>query len=438
MTDTTHTPTFNMKVVVQETGLKPDTLRAWERRYGMPNPERTSGGHRLYSQYEIDALKWLIARQEEGLSISHAVDLWNQLKEEGKNPLLTHADSAVQESIIPVSGDRINEVRQMWIDACLDFDQYRTQQILAQAFAVFPIETVCFEILQKGLTEIGAGWYEGEVTVQQEHFASALALRQLEVLLASAPAPTRPGRLVLACPPMEHHTFSPLLLALMLRRRGWDVVYLGADVPLDRLASTVKSIEPDLVVASAQTLYTASTLLTVAQLLRKESVSLAFGGGVFNTIDNLYQHIPGYFLGDSLEEAPQQIEKLLSSQPPLPKFKDISPTYQAALDHFIETRLAIEADLQKHYQGDSLPLVYLNTANRELGNNIEAALRLGDISLLTANIEWIEGLLVHHHYSMPKESLRQYLATYAKAVKANMDQRRRRFDALLAEPDQDE
>ncbi|MCA9937221.1 MAG: MerR family DNA-binding transcriptional regulator, partial [Anaerolineales bacterium] len=40
-----------MKVVVQETGLKPDTLRAWERRYGVPSPERTAGGHRLYSQY---------------------------------------------------------------------------------------------------------------------------------------------------------------------------------------------------------------------------------------------------------------------------------------------------------------------------------------------------------------------------------------------------
>ena len=77
-------PTFNMKVVVQETGLTPDTLRAWERRYGMPRPERTEGGHRLYSQYEIDMLKWLIVRQEEGLSISNAVDLWRRLEAEAR------------------------------------------------------------------------------------------------------------------------------------------------------------------------------------------------------------------------------------------------------------------------------------------------------------------------------------------------------------------
>jgi DNA-binding transcriptional MerR regulator len=48
------TPTYNLKAVVQETGLKPDTLRAWERRYGQPQPQRTLGGHRLYSQQDIE------------------------------------------------------------------------------------------------------------------------------------------------------------------------------------------------------------------------------------------------------------------------------------------------------------------------------------------------------------------------------------------------
>ncbi|MDV7400978.1 MerR family transcriptional regulator, partial [Arthrospira platensis SPKY1] len=70
-------PSFNLKVVIQETGIKPHTLRAWERRYGLPQPERTPGGHRLYSQRDIDIVKWLIHRQEEGLTISRAVELWS-------------------------------------------------------------------------------------------------------------------------------------------------------------------------------------------------------------------------------------------------------------------------------------------------------------------------------------------------------------------------
>ena len=76
-------PTFNLKAVVQETGLKPDTLRAWERRYGLPVPQRTDSGHRLYS------LKWLIARQDEGMSISRAVELWRRLEADESDPLET-------------------------------------------------------------------------------------------------------------------------------------------------------------------------------------------------------------------------------------------------------------------------------------------------------------------------------------------------------------
>ena len=57
MTNANKTPSFNLKAVVQETGVKPDTLRAWERRYGLPQPDRTPGRHRLYSQYDIDMLK---------------------------------------------------------------------------------------------------------------------------------------------------------------------------------------------------------------------------------------------------------------------------------------------------------------------------------------------------------------------------------------------
>ena len=40
-------PAYNLMVVLKETGLKADVLRAWERRYQLPSPQRTPGGHRL-------------------------------------------------------------------------------------------------------------------------------------------------------------------------------------------------------------------------------------------------------------------------------------------------------------------------------------------------------------------------------------------------------
>lgn len=438
MLDSSTTPTFNMKVVVQETGLKPDTLRAWERRYGVPSPERTTGGHRLYSQHEIDMLKWLIARQEEGLNISHAVELWRQLESEGQDPLLSYGHEA---SLLPralagararegaaakpvlVSGERIDVMREAWIAACLRFEEQTAQQILAQAFAIFPMETVCFELLQKGLQQIGAGWYEGRVSVQQEHFASALAVRQLESLLSSLASAVRQGRLLVACPPEEQHTFGPLLLALLLRRRGWDVVYLGANVPLARLEAAVQAIKPQMVLVAAQTLPAAGTTLEMARLLQGMGVPLAYGGGVFNQIAGVRERIPGYFLGASLPDAPAKVEGWLHALPPLPAFLPTSAAYETARRHFEERRPLIEAYVHEHVQMAELPRALLLSVNKELGEHILAALKLGDMALLMPSIEWIQGLLLNLAYRMPAKTLRAYLSVYADAAATHLDER---------------
>ncbi|MEZ4730564.1 MAG: hypothetical protein R3E79_25850 [Caldilineaceae bacterium] len=68
------------------------------------------------------------------------------------------------------------------------------------------------------MAKIGEGWYAGQVTVQQEHFAPALAVRRLEALMATTPSPR--ARILVGCPAEEEHTFAPLLLSLLLRRRG--------------------------------------------------------------------------------------------------------------------------------------------------------------------------------------------------------------------------
>ena len=114
-------PQFNIKAVVTQTGLNPATIRAWERRYGFPMPQRTEGGHRQYSRRDIDALKWLMARQDDGVSISHAVEIWQSYTERGEDPLMT--TTAFVEpvtSIGPVvDGSQMDELREAWISSCL-------------------------------------------------------------------------------------------------------------------------------------------------------------------------------------------------------------------------------------------------------------------------------------------------------------------------------
>jgi DNA-binding transcriptional MerR regulator len=173
---TSYVPTYNLKAVVIETGLSPATLRAWERRYGLIQPQRSSGGHRLYSEHDIQMLKWLVEKQKEGMSISNAVELWRSLEKIDQDPLQQiHAPA----QMTGAGGSFLDDLRNEWITACLAFNEQAAVQLLGQAFAIAAPEVVCSEILQKGLAEIGERWYAGKVSVQQEHFASMLSMRRL-------------------------------------------------------------------------------------------------------------------------------------------------------------------------------------------------------------------------------------------------------------------
>lgn len=421
MLESEHTPAFNMKVVVRETGLKPDTLRAWERRYGVPKPNRTTGGHRLYSQYQIEMLKWFLVRQEEGMTISHAVDLWQQMVANGEDPFeLDREEEIVSVINRNLIGESLTELRKLWLEKCLSFDESGASQILAQAFAQFSIETVCFEILQKNLNKIGQLWYEGEVTVQQEHFSSGLAIRQLEALLTAAAEPTKDVRIIVTCGPQEQHTFSSLLLTLLFRRQGWHVVYLGANVPADRLESIVADVKPNLVVGTAQTLYTAGAILDMARRLVALNVPFGFGGAVFTYLESSRKHMPGYFLGETVEGVPGRIKKILTNDKSVPKAEPVPEAYQTAVSHFIKKRTGVETYVLEHSDLVNLNLGYLQNANHELGNNIEAALKLGDINLLTSNVNWIEGFLMNFHHRMPENVLGNYVSIYRDGLKAHL------------------
>jgi methanogenic corrinoid protein MtbC1 len=417
------TPTYNLKVVIHETGLKADTLRAWERRYGLPNPQRTAGGHRLYSQYDIEMIKWLINRQDEGLRINHAIELWRSFEKSGQDPFqeMPIQQQLSQAAVGVVEGKMLEEIKHEWVKACMQFDDAKAEHILAQAFARYPIETVCLEILTAGLSEIGEMWYEGKGSVQQEHFASALAIRRLNALIASAPPPIRKGKILIACPQGEDHIYPLLLTTLFLRLRGWNIVYLGANVPLDKFDTAIQSANPDLVISSAQQLHTAASLYELAFYLRSKRIPLAYGGLIFNQLPELQDRIPGSFLGNSLSGAVQSIEQLMLNPPEIEHIQPVDIRYTDAADHFNEMQPVIAAELWSQFQHNGMRESHLEVANRILGQDIQASLVLGDLNLLRNEMEWLAGLLKTHNISV--EYLPQYMAFYKQSVDENLDER---------------
>lgn len=415
-------PSFNLKVVVKETGVKPDTLRAWERRYGLPTPDRTNGGHRLYSQSDIDTIKWLLARQEEGMSISRAVKLWRNIESKGEDPFAEMGDAPQEpELAIPdhTTSAALDELREAWVDACMNFDEAKAERILAQAFALYSPITACIELLQKGMSQIGEQWYNDEASVQQEHFASALALRRINALVAAAPPPTRDGRILIGCPPQEAHTFAPLLLTLMLRYRGWEVLYLGANVPMTRFEATIQSINPHLIVLTAQTLHTASTLAELADSIAVQNIPLAFGGSVFTRMPKLQHRIAGHYLGDDFLAAIATVEMVCHKKRTNPKVASIPQTYQDALSRYKDKQAMIEAKTWQLLKDQNMSYEHFVNANIHLARDIIAALTFGDMEYVEAEIAWVEKLLLN--YNMPPELLKVYLLAYYRVAKELLD-----------------
>jgi DNA-binding transcriptional MerR regulator len=416
MADTYQEPIYNLKSVVYETGVKPDTLRAWERRYGLPNPARTAGGHRLYSQRDIEIIKWLLARQREGLRIKRAVELWHSLEE--ASPQAHQPATAAAPLLAEAVGSSVEEFQRAWVSACLAFDERQAEQVLTQAFALYPPEKVCLDVLRGGVADIGEQWYAGHASVQQEHFATSLAMRRVEALLLAAPAPTRSGRIVAACPPEEAHSFGLLLLTYLLRRQGWDILYLGANVPIERLQTVTRTTRPSLVVSVALQLHTAATLLKMAQFLHQEAVDLAFGGRVFNRLPGLRDRIPGHFLGTSLGQASQSVGVLMVSPRPSLVREPVSDAARQALAHYREHQLLIEADLVR-LRPDLLKKSWFSTATGRLARSIVATLTLGDIALLDDDIDWLEGM--GQGDNVPIEVLEDFLRAYYRAAVPHVD-----------------
>lgn len=400
---------YTMGEIERALGIPAATVRAWERRYGVPRPGRSSGRHRLYSEEDLSLLRWLVARQQEGMSISRAVAAWKHQAARATPPADRLAGG-------PEAAQGLERLRSDWVEACLRYDRALAEAILSQAFALYPAREVCVELLLGGISRIGEGWFRGEATVHQEHFASAIASHQVERLIA-ATAPWRKERILLACPPGELHAFALLFLALLLRQRGLQTVLLGASVPLERLDSAVAEVRPDLAVLSAQRLPDASALVQMAEVLGRLSVPVGYGGLVFNNEPELRERVAGHFLGEGIPEAVEAAERLLLDRPPAPTPAPNPPELAEAADCYASKVHQIEADVRSAMGPAASPQT-LAEANRTIASHLIAAAQMGSFSALHDGRPWLEAAFKAH--SEPAQAMRSYLAVYGLAAEVHI------------------
>ncbi len=402
VTDLQKTPLYRLGYVLEETGLQADTIRVWEKRYGFPMPRRTGGRHRLYSRRDIRALQWMKARLEEGMRISKAIRLWRDMEAQGIDPLTADLPKGVPE---------LEKVCSEWILACLDFDEPRAEALLDAALESFPAEKVCLQVLRQGVHKIGEMWYRAEATVQQEHFASELAMRRLHHLMVMTPS-SRKEVVLVGTPSGELHGLSALLLGTLLRLRGWDTRLLGPNVPEDRLKHTLSITRPMAVLYSAQLLTSVPALQATARLLQAEGIPLGYAGWVFNRYPSIRKRVAGFFLGETFEEALDSVEALSRVDVSQLEVQETPLRYRQAAEALALSASAIVAQMRLLLS--HIPEKFLEQALNFTLEQWWAALQLGDLTPLHEEMQWIAHLLEFR--SLDPSWLEHYWQAWRKVI----------------------
>ncbi len=253
---------YNVKAIAQLVGLSAVTLRAWERRYGLPSPQRGAQNYRLYSEYDVRTLRWLKDQVEGGMAIGRAAQYLAELRQAGMDPA-----EIARPALTGKQAQSPALLAQRCVQAFVAFDEVQASEVLRLAFSLYPLDQVLTDVLSPALVELGEGWHREEVPIAVEHFAVQFSLRQLNVLLSASAPPHRQGVIVAACAPHEQHEIGLLIVVSMLRWRGWDVRYLGPNLPLDQLQTAIAALRPRLLLFSASTPETAFNLATLPAVL---------------------------------------------------------------------------------------------------------------------------------------------------------------------------
>jgi methanogenic corrinoid protein MtbC1 len=132
------------------------------------------------------------------------------------------------------------------------FDEPRAQSILDELFATFTLDALLTDVVLPYLNELGTRWRLGEASIAQEHFASGVLRGRLMGLARGWGLGQGPVA-VLACLPAEQHDLGLIAFGLALRARGWRIVFLGSNTPLETVDEVSGAVGPRLVVLSAVT-----------------------------------------------------------------------------------------------------------------------------------------------------------------------------------------
>lgn len=226
-----------MRIVSQRTGLTPDVLRAWERRYGAIKPQRSPGGQRHYSDADIERLTLLSRASRAGRQIGQLVPLSNEELQK-----LIESDERQSRERVGLGPDQpaVESYLSSALIAVEEFDGLRLEQTLRSAVLRMPGDEVLDQVVGPLLFTIGSLWHQGLLRPANEHLATT-TIRRVLVWMSDLAVPDAGAPIVVVGTPAHQlHELGAMLAATTAASCGWRVAYLGPNLPADELARAVR------------------------------------------------------------------------------------------------------------------------------------------------------------------------------------------------------
>ncbi|MCP3025830.1 MerR family transcriptional regulator [Halobacillus sp. A5] len=291
---------YNIKAVSNMLGIQAGTLRAWERRYQIIRPSRNEAGHRLYTDDHIQTLKWLLDKVNKGFTISQAVSLLENSEDVTTPPHLKE-----EKNHLTATGDQL-------LQCLLSFNERAAQFKLDEAFSLFTPETVAIDMIGPLLVKIGDMWENNEITSAHEHFASNFLRSRIGMMLLTIPAEGIQPKALLVCGPNEKHELGLLIFALFLKRRGYEVVYLGQSIAGGDIEVVINEIKPSFVFMSCTLEQNIPMTIRLVESLDEQfpDLKIGLGGYAYETLPELdIRSLESYLVGSTKKEWEEWLQK---------------------------------------------------------------------------------------------------------------------------------
>ena len=260
----------------RRSGVSPELLRAWERRYQLLQPHRSAGGLRLYSSDDLERVRAMQRHLAEGIAAAEAARL--------------AVDDAHDRSGSAIS---VEAARASLTTAFADFDEDGGHAAFDALLAGMSLDVALSDVVVPYLHELGERWERGDASVEEEHFASAV-LRGRLLGLARGWGRGLGPRALLACAPAEQHDLGLISFGLALRARGWRVGFLGTDTPVASVASAAAAFDPSVIVISAVGAGRLNEHATeLAALARERRVCVGGAGAPAAEVDDVVRLVGG-------------------------------------------------------------------------------------------------------------------------------------------------